>query len=423
MLTGQATRRANVPALDIVRGGSALYVAVYHTVGVLTESGRHFNGRGGSFRLITAGNPLGFVGFGFYAVLVFFVLSGFVIHLRQATHPQERKRLGGGRWVAGYAWRRLMRIYPPLVGAILATALLWMLGRRAFPDLYGQVLDHPTARHLVDQAGTARAAFLTLVPYKGPAGFGADAALWSISYELWFYLAYVPVLLVLRDRLKLTPGALLLGSVLVAAAIYYAVVVRETAAVPLDWRAATYIPMYFPAWMAGAYLAELYARGVRARAPAVLVVTGVAAIVLAARISDNNTRPHIDLFWVLGIALILAALVLKGDRARERAQVPPPAVTAWAASTARWSYSLYLIHVPVIVFAYGVLHDGTGPMSNPLAVGAVLLACIAGGLILYGLVERPSIHAANHPPEALRQAGGGPRPGSAARRVAAAHPR
>src|SRR5436305_1553516 len=62
------------------------------------------------------------------AVIFFFVLSGFVIHLRYAKRlkdaPAEQARFAWGDFV----YRRARRLYPPLLGAILLTWIVDRLG-------------------------------------------------------------------------------------------------------------------------------------------------------------------------------------------------------------------------------------------------------------------------------------------------------
>ena len=407
LLVGQAERRRNLAALDILRGGAALYVAAYHSVDLLTASGRHFHERGGAARMIVRGNVLGFAGFGFYAVLLFFVLSGFVIHLRQAQRPHERAHTGNRHWVAVYAWRRLMRIYPPLLAALALTAALDAVGYRFMDDLYGR-LDHPTAGPLVDAPGTLKNALLVALPVMGGGYFGSNGALWSIGYELWFYLAYVPVLLLLLGRLRMRASVLLVASA-VAAAGLAALQAHAPGVIPGHLpQALVTIAVYFPAWVAGLYLADLYARDVRLRRPLLVASGGVASIVLAAAVSDNNQRPEVDAVWCLGISLVMAALVLRPGQTTE-----PNRAGRWAASSAKWSYSLYLVHVPVILLFYGAVARGAGPTENPLTVAFAFLATIGAGLLMYALVERPSMRLVARPPAVLRRLSTAPHPGQA----------
>lgn len=72
--------------LNVLRGCTAMYVVLYHCFEGLTRNGGLVETRFGSAHLIISQFGTGVLGYGHYAVLVFFVLSGYVIHLRQARH-------------------------------------------------------------------------------------------------------------------------------------------------------------------------------------------------------------------------------------------------------------------------------------------------------------------------------------------------
>jgi peptidoglycan/LPS O-acetylase OafA/YrhL len=370
--TPPARHRGNLATLDMLRGGAALYVAAYHSVGALTPSGLSFDTEGGSARLLRQGNLLGLAGFGFYAVLAFFVLSGFVIHLRQAERPAvvtERRKA----WLADYGWRRAMRVYPPLVAALVVTAGLTALGDRLFPRW-------PWPPGSLTDAGNV------LVPVQGAATFANGGALWSVAFEVWFYVAYIPIaLLVLRPGRR-PMGRVLVASLVVAAALF---VVREQSPqlVPARLDGLWTIAIYLPAWAAGAFLAELYASGAKlSRRRWALTSAGLIVVVVASFHSGNQLRPPVDLLWCAAFCLLIAALTL----GPERDWVTRP-VGRWAASTASWSYSLYLVHLPVIYFAQAAFgYDGGERVTNPLVVLAVFLVAVATGWLFSLAVERPS---------------------------------
>ena len=116
-----AAPRLFLPRLESFRGVAALVVATGHTVGVLLPSaeaqpvmqllGRIFNGHA--------------------AVLVFFVLSGYVLGL-SLDRPSPS---GFGAQYATYVFRRLFRIYPAfLLSVLLALAYLgWHRVEAGFP--------------------------------------------------------------------------------------------------------------------------------------------------------------------------------------------------------------------------------------------------------------------------------------------------
>ncbi len=372
-----ARHRGNLASLDVLRGLAALYVAAYHSVGALTPSGLSFDTRGGSMRLLRQGNPLGLLGFGLYAVLAFFILSGFVIHLRQAQHPDEPAQRGKLRWTADYGWRRLLRIFPPLLAALVLTAVLAAAGSRLFPGWPWPDGNLTDARNV-------------LVPAYGASAFSNNTPLWSVAYEIWFYLAYVPIVLVVLAHVRLPPrirmGLVLAASLVVA---WVLVLVQDHAPqlIPAPVQGLTSIFVYLPAWLAGAFLAELYAAGVKL--PGRLWMAAPAAVLLAVATfsSGNDLRPAVDLLWGLAICLLIAALTLGPDM--DWLTTRPG---RWAASTSSWSYSLYLVHLPVILFGQAALgYDGALRITNPLAVLAIFLAALGVGWLFSHAIERPTV--------------------------------
>ena len=108
--------------IDALRGVAALGVVVYHAV----EQGRHVlpsNFLEYPVRLVQVGSSFGYIG-----VFLFFVISGFCIHLQWArakaagTEPDIR--------FAPFWKRRLRRLYPPYIIALLLYLLLtaWAIG-------------------------------------------------------------------------------------------------------------------------------------------------------------------------------------------------------------------------------------------------------------------------------------------------------
>ena len=102
-----------VPALDAIRGAAILAVFLFHSLGVsfgfdkLPWNGlfRDFANASKSFLLLY---PLTY---GSAGVAIFFVVSGFCIHLSFSKGSDKR-------W-ASFANRRLFRIYPPYLFALL----------------------------------------------------------------------------------------------------------------------------------------------------------------------------------------------------------------------------------------------------------------------------------------------------------------
>jgi peptidoglycan/LPS O-acetylase OafA/YrhL len=157
-------RRRHIMALDAVRGFAAVYVAVAHVL--------HFLPEGSLLRLAFR--------FSQEAVILFFLLSGAVIYLSQATRRDQR--------FLPFFVRRFRRIYFPfLISLLVTTAVVGAvrgLGDFRAVDLVGNLL-------MLQDAGK---------PGNIANNYLWNNALWSLSYEWWFYLMFFPLWQRLQGR-------------------------------------------------------------------------------------------------------------------------------------------------------------------------------------------------------------------------------
>src|ERR1700730_9917341 len=112
---GRAMKR-HVAFLDSLRGLAILLVFTFHSLGAAFS--RDTLPWGGWFQNFTG--PRSFLALfpatlGWVGVAIFFVVSGFCIHLSFSRQP---------RW-ASFFWRRFFRIYPPYLAALLLFAFVY----------------------------------------------------------------------------------------------------------------------------------------------------------------------------------------------------------------------------------------------------------------------------------------------------------
>ncbi len=309
---------------------------------------------------------------GFVGVDVFFVLSGFLI---TGILLRERERTGHIDLVAFYA-RRARRILPAAIVVLVAIlAASWFL---LAP------LDLPRV------AGDAVAAALSVGNIRFAASardyFGADAVpspilhYWSLGVEEQFYFVW-PALLILatRSRRPRVAAGVVLGVL---------VVVSYLAAWLLTGLASNWAFYSLPtrAWELG--LGGLLAATAvgHERLPSWIAVPlgwlGLAAI-LAALVLILPSTPYPGVAALLP-ALGSAAVILSGQR---RGSV----ATLLALRPLRFlgliSYSLYLVHWPILVLPAADLSVGE---LLPLGMRVGLaVAAVAVGWVSYRFVERP----------------------------------
>src|SRR6266849_5681717 len=99
--------------LDALRGMAALYVMLGHGRWLLWSGYSDFADSGSHGLSLVIAVLASSLRYGHQAVLLFFLISGFVIHYRQASGIA--RGADGQLDLGGFAWRRLRRLSPPLV--------------------------------------------------------------------------------------------------------------------------------------------------------------------------------------------------------------------------------------------------------------------------------------------------------------------
>ncbi len=327
--------------------------------------------------LYHAGVPV--ISGGYVGVDVFFVISGFVI---TGLLLRERQRTDRTSFTHFYA-RRSRRILPAacLVILISVAATFLFVGS-------GEGV-------LTADDGRWAAAFLSNFHFQSLgtdylASVRAPSPLlnyWSLSVEEQFYLVY-PALFALVASLRGLFTLRLRMAVMLAVVIVlsFAYSVIETAANPSN----AYFSPVTRAWelALGALVATLTAdlRRLPTRFAVWLSWIGLTAIVVSACVFGAHTPYPGSL---VAIPVVGAALVIGGGVVAARTG----AESILGTRSFRWlgkrSYSLYLVHWPILVIAAYALERQTLPVwANLLLVGASLVVAT----LLFHSVENPIRH-------------------------------
>jgi len=364
-------------ALDALRGVAAGIVLVHHvsmtapgisaayqsTVGVDT-------GSAGWWSTLT---PLKFLVAGPEFVLVFFVLSGFVL----VRSPLASRAAGRGYdWVAYYP-RRIIRLAIPVVVSVALAAAWILLVPRAGIDVGGSWLkrqDNPDIGlpNLLGEASVI----------GGSGRPDVNPPLWSLTWEMWFSLL-LPICVLLAVATRRLP-ALWAATFLAVSTTGYV-----TGIEPL---------MYLPAFGLGALLAANYgslrvwAVRVAARRGGTAIWIGLTALGPALLVSHWLLRPQLSGIWgdltlalrVPGAVLVVAVVALWPPLQRPLSARP----LVWLG---RVSFSLYLVHFPVVV-AFGTMF-GPGRWWLGALVSVPLSLVLAQ--LMYLWVELPAQRLAN----------------------------
>ena len=325
--------------LDLVRFGAALVVFLGHL----------------SSPAFTGGFLAPLAAWLSAAVMVFFVLSGFVI-----AHVTDDRAVSAG----DYAVARLARIYSVALPALLATALLDAVGRAIDPVHY--LLDPGyQPRNLLLQFSAA-ALFLNQLWYLDMP-VGTMAPYWSLGYEVWYYVAFGLVFFLRGTARWVALGAviLLVGPIVASYGLFWAagVVAYRLGKRPMHEAAGLLLCLGGAALLVGA---TLYGVPGEARVQAAMApVLGAAAWYHDAVVS-------------LGFAAHLVGLCAIGHRiAPVLGAVERP--LRWLAGS---TFTLYLLHLPiahVVRVLLPVPHDG--PAGRIILLGGTFLLCLAAASV------------------------------------------
>lgn len=347
--------------LDAARAFAALLVFSSHARGIFLASWREQLGLAAQHG--AAADPQ-MLRPGHQAVIVFFVLSGFFVG------GSVLRGVRGGRWFwPAYCGKRLARLWLVLVPAILLTLALDALGRQIVPGggLYAyHAADAPMIMH-PDGAATILGN-LFFVQGILTRTLGSNNPLWSLAYEFWYYLAF-PCLVLAATARRMTRRI-----------VYLALLAAILVFVGFD------IARYFLIWLMGLVPHLLRPPGFAVSRWVLLAGAGLTALLALALL-----RAGLDVFaadLILGAAFAAWCWLAK-HAAPPRHQSLSARMTVVLSES---SYTLYLVHMPALVFLSALLVGRWRPW--PFTLGHLpQFAAVWGGVLglafaLYFLFER-----------------------------------
>ena len=352
------------PLLDGLRGVAALLVLASHARHFIFED---YAGQPSSGLLMTL--FYGATSLGHQAVIIFFVLSGFLIS------GSVYRSVEAGRWRWNdYLSRRLSRLWTVLLPCLLATLVIDQIAiRLTGSGFYDGALSFyssgPGPLGAVYDPVTLLANVLFLQDLISPV-YGSNGPLWSLANEFWYYLVFAALF-------TLTPARWRTAGLAMSAVLAF------TVGALLDQR----LLYLWPAWLVGYGVLRVLPAFIRWRsaAPVVAPLAGllVAAALAIPAVMFEQILPLADL--CLGLAFAALVLVLATG------QPPASFLTGLSDWSAKISYSLYLSHFPVLAalsaFALGNQRQDFGVFPLVLfALFCLTSLAVAGGL--YWAFER-----------------------------------
>jgi peptidoglycan/LPS O-acetylase OafA/YrhL len=295
---------------------------------------------------------------GALGVAIFFVHTCLVLMQSLVRQVSE----GDGRaWVISFFLRRIFRIYPlsvTVVTVLAACSWLNLSDRNTF-DLSGYLSNVLLIQNITEHLST-----------PGP--------LWSLPFEVQMYALLPPLFVLVLKGGKSSPY--------VVALLWFTAAALVLGAWALGWN--YHLIKYWPCFIPGILAFSLRHRR-RVLRPSVLVWY-VAAMALAYPYAITHGGTQNLLTWpiCLGLGLII-------PHCRELDQ---PVLRWVSKKIAKYSYSIYLLHVPCIQLAFEYL----APLPAGLRWVTFLLSLGALTVGAHHLVEAPGIAWGTHLAERYR---------------------
>jgi peptidoglycan/LPS O-acetylase OafA/YrhL len=339
--------------LDHLRGLAIFIVFIFHSLQQDFTASR-------AWSFPRSWGPLG--------VAIFFVISGFCIHL---SHVRSREPGFGTFFI-----RRFFRIYPPYLVALLFFVLI-------FP---GSRLDF--------HSGNDAANFLTHLflvhNLNAPFIFGINGSFWSIAVEVQLYALY-PLLLWLTRSWGWRNSLILLFVVEAGFTVFSTFFARFPAHQPayLQWIAQAPLKFWF-SWAIGAKIADDWL----AKRPIWLsqFPLWVWPALFLTGCFVTGFHMFVFTFAALATATLIARLLSQPAAAARVATLPLGSHFRFAGLV---SYSAYLLHEPLLVVVPGLV---AWLISSPLSSSFIFLLCLLEWPLLlllawsfYRVIEMPSI--------------------------------
>ncbi len=369
--------------IDALRGAAALGVVLYHAV----EQGKHVlpdNLFHSPVRLVQFASSFGYLG-----VFLFFVISGFCIHLQWA-----RAKAAGSDPVIRFGpfWkRRIRRLYPPYIIALL----IFLLLTAATAGLnFTRFFFYDLGMHL-----------LMLHNLDPKTCYTINGVFWTLAIEEQLYLAYF-LLLFLRIRWGwgITLGVCLmarLGWMLFSHLAW----LKTGFGIPVPESAAA----HWFTWALGAIGVEVMFGLIRLRGwsrdlrLATVLIVAASALSSYLPVISKNTLLHdtswflIHPLWGVGFFIVVNRVVLAEQSWVRQAKLP--SLVSLFTTLGVFSYSIYLTHELVIMQSWRWINPAHLQLANVFLVivpGTILFAWV-----FFWFCEKPFILRRDPPRQKL----------------------
>ncbi len=375
----------HVELLDYIRGIAIIAVLLFHSLN--TVYGYDALPWKGWFRDFSA-PPISYLCFlpfsiGDAGVAIFFVVSGFCIHL---SFQQQ-----GQRW-SGFFIRRFFRIYPAYFAALIFFVSVGFFNMRIFGMNWTDIFNW--------KAGVQPFTHLILIHNIHPYTLGGiNGSFWSLAIEAQLYLLY-PALLVLVAKFEWRLTMVLLAGIELLIRGFDGSLVLSGTATSTVWDYVSYLlansPLdYWFSWALGAFVADAFLKNQPlpfTKAPTILW--------FSLAIISYFIKPLFPFRFLLSAVTtaVITSKLLSGSPSPIKATSLP---LNSLKHIGLWSYSIYLLHQPLLQI-YCNVFAGVAPKEyclDPiifLFLVAMWLVIVPLRILWYKVIEIPGIALGKH---------------------------
>ncbi|MEX5744426.1 acyltransferase family protein [Massilia sp. X63] len=311
-----------------------------------------------------------FTGFAHQAVVVFFLISGWLVG------GSLMNRFGKPQALAHYAIDRFTRLWTVLVPTLLLTLAVGLI----VGAVAGGPMDFDPANEFSAASFVGNLFGLQTVTVPD---FGGNYPLWSLAHETWYYIQFPLLLLVIAG------GGLLRRAAAAAALILLLSTLRDM------------ISLYFIIWLLGAAFSRIRIDCGNIVRSLLLLLSLALFVYCRLRGNNDDLVPGSfvqDIICSIPFLFLLASLQQQADpKAPGYARANRVAVFF-----SEFSFSLYVLHIPVIEFMryLGRQFLGRDRLDPNVATDflwyfTVLASIVALAYVFYLLFERHTVRIRN----------------------------
>lgn len=334
--------------ISLLRGLAALQVAAAHLRAAAFPGYAQVSNPSVAFKGLAFAT-----GFAHLAVVVFFVLSGWLVGGSLLNKMQDE------RAITNYAIDRATRLWIVLAPVLFLSLLLGLTTGvldRSQPD-FGAAGEFGLGTYFGNLLGLQN---ILVKP------FGGNFPLWSLSNETWYYVMFPLVIVMVRGRSTLVARTLSLAALLAIARLVSADLL-----------------VYFAVWLLGTAFSRVrIATGDAARWMMLAVFIGTGVYFRLRGYVDDLTVASFKQDLLFALAFVLWLSSMQFDPERSGSVFRP--LNRIGQFFANFSFTLYVVHVPLILALSGLLDKlVVGGKLDPAKLSHYLVfLAMYGGVVL-----------------------------------------